>query len=65
MPLHIQDSDIVNNDWRNFRSKRMEIFWKNWKSQKKTIFCQLGLIIAIFLTSQPFDFNVIAHQGLS
>ena len=36
-------------------------FW----SQKMALFLTIfGLILAMFLTSQPYDFDAIAHIGL-
>ena len=37
------------------------------KIEKKSNYCFLaifGLILAMFLTSQPYDFDAIAHIGL-
>ena len=34
------------------------------KSQKWLFLAIFGLILAMFLTSQPYDFDAIAHIGL-
>ena len=40
----------------------MDSFWENWKKIEKWLF--FGLILAMFLTSKPYDFDAIAHIGL-
>ena len=35
------------------------------KVEKWLFFGYFGLILAMFLTSQPYDFHAIAHIGLS
>ena len=34
------------------------------KSENGCFLAIFGLILAMFLTSQPYDFNAIAHMGL-
>ena len=42
----------------------MDSFWENRKKSKNGCFLAIfGLILAIFLTSQPYDFDAIAHAG--
>ena len=42
----------------------MESFWENRKKLKNGCFLAIfGLILAMFLTSQPYDFDAIAHTG--
>ena len=55
----------VENDCRNFRSNRMDSFLRKSKKSKNGCFLAIfGLILAMFLTSQPYDFDAIAHIGL-
>ena len=55
----------VENNCRNFRSNHMGSFCKNQKKSKNGCFLAIfGLILAMFLTSQPYEFNEIAHIGL-
>ena len=62
---HIGPYYGVENDCRNFRSNRMDSFCKNQKKSKNDCFLAIfGLILAMFLTSQPNDFDAIAHIGL-
>ena len=43
----------------------MDSFWENRKKMKNDSFLAIfGLILAMFLTSQPYDFDAIAHIGL-
>ena len=43
----------------------MDSFWENWKKSENGCFLAIfGLILAMFLTSQPYDFDAIAHIGL-
>ena len=40
----------------------MDSFWENWKKSKIGCFLVIfGLILAMFLTTQSYDFNAIAH----
>ena len=57
---------MVQNDSRKFRLNRMEILRKTKKNQKVTIFCPfLGKFwLAMFLKSQPYDIDAIAHIGI-
>ena len=48
---------------RNFRSNRMDSFCKNQKSKKMGFSAICGLILAMFLTSQQYDFDEITHEG--
>ena len=42
----------------------MDSFWENRKKSKNDCFLAIfGLILAMFLTSQPYEFNEIAHKG--
>ena len=42
----------------------MDSFWENRKKSKNRCFLVIfGLILAMFLTSQPYDFNAIAYKG--
>ena len=42
----------------------MDSFWENRKKSKNGCFLAIfGLILAMFLTSQPYDFDAIAHAG--
>ena len=53
------------NDCRNFRSNRMNSFSKNQTKSKNGCFLAIfGLIQALFLTSQSYEFNGIAHIRL-
>ena len=40
------------------------VFEKIEKSQKIAVLAIFGLILAVFLTSQPYDFDAIEHIGL-
>ena len=40
------------------------VFEKIEKNRKMTSFGHFGLILAMFLTSQPYDLDAIAHIGL-
>ena len=40
------------------------VFEKSEKVEKWLFFGLFGLILAMFLTSQPYDFDAIAHIGL-
>ena len=43
----------------------MDSFWENRKKSKNGCFLAIfGLILAMFLTSQPYDFDAIAYIGL-
>ena len=43
----------------------MDSFGENRQKSKNGCFLAIfGLILAMFLTSQPYDFDVIAHIGL-
>ena len=43
----------------------MDSFWEKRKKSKNDCFLAIfGLILAMFLTSQPYDFDAIAHIGL-
>ena len=43
----------------------MDSFWENRKKSKTGYFLAIfGLILAMFLTSQPYDFDAIPHMGL-
>ena len=47
-----------------FHSNRMDSFWENRKKSKNRCFLAIfGLILAMFLTSQPYDFDAFAHAG--
>ena len=49
----------------NFVRIVWRVFEKIEKSRKMTAFWPfLGLLLAMFLTSQPYDFDAIAHIGL-
>ena len=40
------------------------VFEKSEKSRKMAVFLAIfGLILAMFLTSQPYDFDAFAHAG--
>ena len=40
----------------------MDSFWENRKKLKNGCFLAIfGLILAMFLTSQPYDFDAFAH----
>ena len=42
----------------------MDSFWENRKKSKNGCFLAIfGLILAMFLTSQPYDFDAFAHAG--
>ena len=51
---------MVYSDFKKFRSNHMDSFCENQKKSKNDRF---GLILAMFLTSQPYDFDAIAHIG--
>ena len=38
-------------------------FFAKIKSRKTDVFWPFWLILVMFLTSQPYDFNEIAHKG--
>ena len=40
------------------------VFEKIEKNRKMSFLAIFGLILAMFLTSQPYDFNATAHIGL-
>ena len=43
----------------------MDSFCENQKKSKDGCFLAIfGIILAMFLTSQPYDFNAIADKGL-
>ena len=43
----------------------MDSFWENRKKLKNDCFLAIfGLILALFITSQPYDFDAIAQIGL-
>ena len=43
----------------------MNRFWENQKKSKNDSFLAIfGLILAMFLTSQPYDYDAIAYIGL-
>ena len=43
----------------------MDSFWENLKKSKNVCFLAIfGLILTMFLTSKPYDFDAIAHIGL-
>ena len=46
---------------KKFRSNRIDRFWEN---RKKANFGHFGLILAMFLTFQQYDFDAIAHMTL-
>ena len=52
---------MAYNDCRKFRSNRMNSFRK--KSRKWLFFGHFGLILAMCLTSQSYDFDAFAHAG--
>ena len=61
---HIGPYYGVENDCRKFRSNRMDSFCKNQKSQKNDCFLTIfGLILAMFLTYHPCEFDEITHKG--
>ena len=42
----------------------MDSFWENREKSKNGCFLAIfGLILAMFLTSQPYDFDAFAHAG--
>ena len=42
----------------------MDSFWENRKKSKNGCFLAIfGLILAMFLTSRPYDFDAFAHAG--
>ena len=42
----------------------MDSFWENRKKSKNGCFSAIfGLILAMFLTTQSYDFDAIAHAG--
>ena len=42
----------------------MDSFWENRKKSKTGCFSAIfGLILAMFLTTQSYDFDAIAHAG--
>ena len=42
----------------------MDRFWENRKKSKNGCFSAIfGLILAMFLTTQSYDFDAIAHAG--
>ena len=42
----------------------MDSFWENRKKSKNDCFLAIfGLILAMFLISQPYDFDAFAHAG--
>ena len=42
----------------------MDSFWENRKKSKNGRFLAIfGLILAMFLTSRPYDFDAFAHTG--
>ena len=42
----------------------MDSFWENRKKSKNGCFlATFGLILAMFLTSRPYDFDAFAHAG--
>ena len=57
---------MVQNDCRKFRSNRMDSFLRKSKKKSKNdcFLAIFGLILAMFLTSQPYDFDATAHIGL-
>ena len=57
---HIGPYYGVGNDCRIFRSNRMDSFCKN---RKVAVFWPLLGYFWLFLTSQPYKFNEIAHKG--
>ena len=60
---HIGPYYGVENDCRNFRSNRMNTFCRNQKSKNGGFLAIFVLILTMFLTSQPYEFNEIAHKG--
>ena len=48
---------------KKFRSNRMDSFCENQKSRKWLFLATFGLILAMFLTSQSYDFDAFAHAG--
>ena len=49
----------------NFVRNVWTVFEKIEKKSKNDCFLAIfGLTLAVFLTSQPYDFNAIAHIGL-
>ena len=60
---HIGPYYGVETDCGKFRSNRMNSFRENQKKLKNGFFAHFGLILAMFLTSQPYEFNKIAHKG--
>ena len=50
---------------KNFVRIVWTVFEKIEKSRKMTFWAIFGLNLAKFLTSQPYDFDAIAHIGLS
>ena len=48
---------------RKFRSNRMESLRESKKVEKWVFLTIFGLILAMFLTSQLYDFDAIAHAG--
>ena len=48
---------------RKFRSNGMEIFEKIKKMKNGNFLAIFRLILAMFLASQPYDFDAIAHIG--
>ena len=55
---------MERNDCTKFHSNRMDSFCENRKKSKNGCFLAIfGLILAMFLTSQPYDFDAFAHAG--
>ena len=49
---------------KNFVRIVWTVFEKIEKSRKMAVFLAIfGLILAMFLTSQPYDFDAFAHAG--
>ena len=62
---HIGPYYGVENDCKSLRSNRMNSFSKSQKKSKNGCFLAIfGLILAMFLTSQPYNFDAIALIGL-
>ena len=45
-------------------SKRMNSFCENQEKDENSCFLAIfGLILALYLTAQPYEFNEITHKG--
>ena len=55
---------MVWKDCKNFVRIVWTVFAKIKTSPEMAVFGHFGLNLAMFLTSQPYDFDAIAHIGL-